>query len=417
MELRKSNLAFVRVAIGTLLLVSGAAFAQPEVKALPPNVPAQPAQPAQPTTTGDDNVGLSFQVSPSLWIEKEKHEFGNIDDTSPVNTTFKFKNTGTGPLTISDVHGSCGCTVPKLAKSSYHPGEAGEFTVTFNPHGKKGPQNQTVTITSNDPQRASRQVTISANVSPMVSVEPPVLQFGQVQKNQGKKMTVKVIGKYPNFAATSATVNDPKLLEAKIVKTTPVKTPEGADAFESEIEVALLPGAPVGNSQGTISVRTTKEDRVMNVTVLGEIIGDLKCEPARVALGALVVGSDINTVVKLTHREGKDFKIVKIEEQPAQGDKVLDLKVSQDDTAKGNAYTLTIGGKAPAAPGSLRGEILITTDIETEGVVKLSYFGYARADTPPQPGQPGTGPIASPGAQPPVKMVPEIKPVPAPAPK
>lgn len=392
MRFEKMSVGVVRIGLALTLVAGGAAFAA-----------FQPA---------DDGVGASFQVSPSLSVEKEKHDFGTIDDSQSQTTSFKFKNTGTGPLTISDVHGSCGCTVPKLAKTTYAPGESGEFTVTFNPHGKKGPQNQTVTITSNDPQRATRQVTISANVSPMVSVDPQVLQLGQVPKGQGKKQSVAVTGRYPNFAATSITVSDPKALSAKVVETKANKTADGQDAFTSVVEIELLPGAPVGQVQQTLTIRTTKEDRVMNVTVLGEVMGEINVQPPRIALGALTLGQDISTTVKLTHREGKDFKIVKVEEVPAQGDKVLTITPAQDDPAKGNAYTLNIGGKTPSAPGSIRGEILVTTDIASEGPIKISYFGYARADMPAQPSQPGQPGAIAPTK--PLEIKPEIKQVPAP---
>ncbi len=389
MRFEKMSVGVVRIGLALTLLAGGTAFAA-----------YQPA---------DDGVGASFQVSPSLTVETEKYDFGRIDDSQAKTTTFKFKNTGTGPLTISDVHGSCGCTVPKLAKTVYAPGESGEFTVTFNPHGKKGPQNQTVTITSNDPQRPTRQVTITANVSPMVSVDPQVLQLGQVPKGQGKKQTVTVTGRYPNFAATSITVSDPKALSAKVLETKANKTADGEDAFTSVVEIELLPGAPVGQVQQTLTIRTTKEDRVMNVTVLGEVMGEINVQPPRIALGALTLGQDISTTVKLTHREGKDFKIVKVEEVPAQGDKVLTITPVQDDPAKGNSYTLNIGGKTPSAPGSIRGEVLVTTDIASEGPIKISYFGYARADMPAQPAQPGAGVPAKP-----IEIKPEIKQVPAP---
>lgn len=396
MRFEKLNVGAVGIGLALSMLAGGSAVAA-----------FQPA---------DDGVGASFQVSPSLQVEKEKHDFGTIDDSQSQTTVFKFRNNGTGPLNISDVHGSCGCTVPKLAKTTYAPGEGGEITVTFNPHGKKGPVTQTVTITSNDPKAATKQVSIAANVAPMVSVEPQVLQMSQVPKGQGKKQTVVVTGRYPNFAATTITVSDPKVLAAKVLETKATKTADGAEAFASTVEIELLAAAPVGQVQQTLTIRTTKEDRVMNVTVLGEVTGDINVQPPRVALGALNLGADISTTVKLTHRDGKDFKITKIEEIPAQGEKVLDLKVTQDDAAKPNSYTLNIGGKTPAAPGSIRGEIQVTTDIESEGVIKISYFGYARADMPAQPAQPGQpGPIP---AKQPEMIKPEIKQVPpTPAPK
>ncbi len=82
-------------------------------------------------------------------FEKTEHDFGKIPATDNVEYTFKFTNTGTEPLVISEAKGSCGCTVPNYSKEPIAVGEAGDITVSFDPKGKKGVQRKTVTITAN----------------------------------------------------------------------------------------------------------------------------------------------------------------------------------------------------------------------------------------------------------------------------
>ena len=87
---------------------------------------------------------------PVLTFEKEEHDFGTIKQGEVVETTFKFKNTGDGPLVISNIKGSCGCTVPNdWPKDKIMPGEEGEFNVKFNSAGKKNQVSQTVTVSCN----------------------------------------------------------------------------------------------------------------------------------------------------------------------------------------------------------------------------------------------------------------------------
>ncbi len=75
--------------------------------------------------------------------------FGTIQEGESPEFTFRFKNTGTEPMIISNAKGSCGCTVPAWPKEPIAPGDEGEINVKFNSKGKKGSQNKTVTLTAN----------------------------------------------------------------------------------------------------------------------------------------------------------------------------------------------------------------------------------------------------------------------------
>ena len=84
-----------------------------------------------------------------MTVDRKVHDFGAISDQAPVTTKFTLTNTGSEPLIITQAKGSCGCAVPKKPEAPILPGETGEIEVTFNPKGKKGAQNKTVTIIAN----------------------------------------------------------------------------------------------------------------------------------------------------------------------------------------------------------------------------------------------------------------------------
>jgi hypothetical protein len=94
-----------------------------------------PAAPVGPTTT--------------IKYEQESFDFGVVNEGDLVTHTFKFKNTGTEPLTISNAKASCGCTVPNWSKEPVAPGASGEIKVEFNSKGKPGNQSKRVTVTAN----------------------------------------------------------------------------------------------------------------------------------------------------------------------------------------------------------------------------------------------------------------------------
>ena len=88
-------------------------------------------------------------TNPKMDFEATEWDFGEIDQGDAVEYAFKFKNSGTDPLIITNAKGSCGCTVPEWPREPVAPGETGVIDVKFNSKGKKGKQNKRVTLTTN----------------------------------------------------------------------------------------------------------------------------------------------------------------------------------------------------------------------------------------------------------------------------
>jgi len=95
----------------------------------------EPAPPAGPTT--------------SISFEETSYNYGKIKAGTVVEHSYKFKNTGTEPLVISDAKGSCGCTVPVWPREPIAPGASSEIKVSFDSKGKSGAQSKRVTLTAN----------------------------------------------------------------------------------------------------------------------------------------------------------------------------------------------------------------------------------------------------------------------------
>lgn len=85
----------------------------------------------------------------TIQYEQPVFDFGRVDEGEIVKHAYKFKNTGSEPLVISNCKGSCGCTVPTWPKEPIPPGGDGEIKVEFNSKGKPGPQSKRVTVTAN----------------------------------------------------------------------------------------------------------------------------------------------------------------------------------------------------------------------------------------------------------------------------
>ena len=134
-----------------LVLVMGCQNANKDIRdAARQNVTTN-VQPANQTPNVQDANTPAAPVGPTTTVafEETTFDFGTINEGEKVQHTYKFTNTGSEPLILSDAKGSCGCTVPSWPKEPIAPGETNEITVEFNSKNKSGKKNQKVTVTAN----------------------------------------------------------------------------------------------------------------------------------------------------------------------------------------------------------------------------------------------------------------------------
>lgn len=97
------------------------------------------------------SISLMAQTQKAkITFTEETYDFGKIaEEKGPVTKEFTFTNTGAQPLIIQNVKASCGCTTPDWTKDPILPGKKGFIKATYNPHGRPGPFNKSITVTSN----------------------------------------------------------------------------------------------------------------------------------------------------------------------------------------------------------------------------------------------------------------------------
>lgn len=89
------------------------------------------------------------QQAKQLQFREETHNFGNVaEDKGPVSHEFVFTNTSTRPVKILTVQASCGCTTPGWSKEPVAPGKNGYVQASYNPKGRPGFFNKSLTVTT-----------------------------------------------------------------------------------------------------------------------------------------------------------------------------------------------------------------------------------------------------------------------------
>ncbi|MGB0423537.1 MAG: DUF1573 domain-containing protein [Flavobacteriales bacterium] len=119
------------------------------------------------------NAQNEVVTGPSIQLDKEVHDYGEIDKGGDTNCEFTVTNTGTEALIISKCKGSCGCTVPKCDNTPIAPGETSAIKVKYD-NTRVGPINKSVTITSNAVNEPTKVVRIKGKINDTAAGGAPV---------------------------------------------------------------------------------------------------------------------------------------------------------------------------------------------------------------------------------------------------
>ena len=114
-------------------------------------------------------------VSPKISFEQTVCDLGQVGLGSKNTCEFKFTNTGQGPLKITNVKSTCGCTVAQLEKKEYAPGESGTVKVTYTAPNTPTATEKSIYISSNDKANPNVRLTIKAEVVQIIQALPAKL--------------------------------------------------------------------------------------------------------------------------------------------------------------------------------------------------------------------------------------------------
>lgn len=184
MKFTKSRIILIVLAVSVVLFSQASCQEQsavpqqskPTLKQAEPSIAPAKAKVAEPVNEPN---------GPKVEFENIVHDFGKIGPKTKHSCNFMFKNTGDGILKIGKIKSTCGCTVPKLQKKEYLPGETGSIKVRYNANSHPGKVSKKLYIPSNDKKNSNVMLTIKANVELKVAYEPKKLKLLLTEENAG----------------------------------------------------------------------------------------------------------------------------------------------------------------------------------------------------------------------------------------
>ena len=100
----------------------------------------------------------------TITFKETEVNFNETESGTVLDLNFEFENTGDSMLIIKNISTSCGCTIPKIEKKEYQPGEKGVIPVKFYTAGYSGRVIKTLTVATNDKKNVYTRLKITGNI-------------------------------------------------------------------------------------------------------------------------------------------------------------------------------------------------------------------------------------------------------------
>jgi hypothetical protein len=152
-------------------------------------------------------TGFAQYAQTKMQLSVTEHDFGTFKEEAGRQTfDFIVTNTGTDPLVIQNVVASCGCTTPEWTKQPIPAAGKGKVTAIYDPKGRPGPFNKTLSVYANTKPEVTVLV-IKGEVTPhektveelftfpvgSVRFENQQLAFTNIKKNEKKIRVMQIV--------------------------------------------------------------------------------------------------------------------------------------------------------------------------------------------------------------------------------
>jgi len=349
-------------------------------------------------------------AAPRLELSIPEWNFGEVWQGQPLNCLVKITNTGDAPLTIK-VTSSCGCTIPTQPKSPLDPGASDTMKISYDGAHRRGAAHQTLSIATNDPNRAVVGFDVRGNVKPIYDVSPvDNLNFARLYQDSQESRATEIANKYTQKMSL-------RLKEGLETPGFAVELKELEPGMRYELTARTQPPLPAGVVRHDLVLETGLELLPeIHVLIAGTVYPPIAVYPDRLTWPRNLV-SPIEKVLRVSYEPAHPVRImevratnpaitVTIRDVPSSSPTAPDSERPQTQPAPEPPLQEVIVQLPPGAP--LSDDSPITIELRTDS----RDPAYERIAIPVQIVGPGTG-TAAPRAESATRRTPTAVPVPS----
>jgi hypothetical protein len=329
-----------------------------------------------------------------IQFDSAAYDFGRVAGGEQVKHTFYFTNTGVEDLILSNVHGTCHCTVVGNWARQVKPGESGAIPVVFDAPNISLATTKFITVNCNDraEPRGGFMLQLKGVVWKPVDVIPPVLGLIIRPDSPFGSGSVRIT----NSTDQPMMLSPPECTNPLFVAHLSTNV-LGRDYM---LVVSNSAPPPPGYTQGVVAIKTSlTKPSVLNVTVWAHTQPVVSVAPERIALKPAPLATNQLVYLSIINNSTNPITV----SEPSVDAKDVDITVSERQPRRpGAGQVITVMLKFPTGfelPGGKSAAFTAKTSHPQLPLVKVPIYQLPHQAAPSvglrRPAQKGPGPTAS----------------------
>ena len=276
------------------------------------------------------------------------------------------------------IHSCAASDIIALKKKIFAPGEGDILKLTYSPQSA-GRQLKKVMVRSNDPVNPLQSVEISADVIPVIKIEPKSFSFGTIDIGDGASGQIQLEAVHPGYAVRSVRLGGRLAPHATVT----LKELESTDDSPRRwvIDVAIDKNVPWGIQNGSIGLTGTIEledgtraRHSRSIQVNGSVAGNLQTSEPTFRLMLLPPNKPFSKKIKIKHADGEPFNIFSATVLEARSGN-LQVQIIPVIESGRSEYELLLTGDTTGYSGAIIGKVNVRTNVPGEERIDIRISG------------------------------------------
>ena len=317
--------------------------------------------------------------APAISLQQTTIDFGTIDAGQTGEQTITITNTGTAPLEITGIESDVSGLTFDTTMFTLAPNSSQTVTITF-PSSTEGTFSGNVTISSNDPDRATQTLSVSIIVQPppvpAIAVQQTAVNFGTIEAGQTGQQTITI-------ANTGTGPLEITGIESDVSGLTFEPSMFTVEPNGSQTVTIRFPGSTAGTFLGNINILSNDPDRGTHTLSVSIIVQPppvpvIAVQQTAVNFGTVEFAQTVQQTITITNTGTAPLEITGIESDVSG----LTFEPSMFTVEPNGSQTVTVTFPSPTA-GTFSGSINILSNDPERGTQTLSVSGIVQP--PPVP--------------------------------
>lgn len=317
-------------------------------------------------------LALADAGKPKAVAAEPIKNMGVVPKGEKVAYDFLIKNDGNAPLEITEVRPACGCTVAEFDKK-IAPGQSGKVHVVVDTETFSGAIAKGVTVFTNDTETPQIELTIRAEVEPVIAVQPGYARYIIVQGEEKEGRIEQILWASDGAPMEVTKVDSPyPFLKTEFHEAKPEEqVAEGKGKGKQwKVVMKLDREAPVGALADYVRVTTTHpKQKMVEIPVSGFVRPVVAVTPPTADFGSVELKEPFKRTLVVRAFSTEPIKVTSVEGSV----KGMDAQLQQ--VQEGREYQIHVTLKPEMAKGPFTGKLTIHTDSPKKPLLEVELKG------------------------------------------